>query len=412
MSVLDLIIPTFDSPQFLMPCVQSLLGNRATVDLFKIIVVNNGHPDCVRELNHPDVTVLQMTENRGWEGGLKAGLEVSKAPFVVFCNDDILMPTSSYLWANRMLQHFRFPDCAAVGPSSNCVAGAQSIFATMPFSQFRSSFLIGFFMMLRRSALDEVGGVDDALPNHGDDLDLSIRLRKAGKYLVVDKNVFVFHHGFKTGQRVHGGYWNSADMREKTNFSLINKHGLREWVATTHDQFRSEIPSEAYRARDVEQEVVQKYVVGERVLELGCGPRKTVERAVGVDVVPHGQEIPGLFHELSQADVVGDVGREIPVPSSEFDCVVARHVLEHMLDPIQALKAWSKPLKHGGRLVIAVPNQDIQSTIPLNHEHVHAFNPKSLRNLMEQLGWNHIETVDTGNNISFVSAWSKNDVHS
>ena len=411
MSIIDVIIPTFENPNYLYPCVNSLVGNRATVDLFKIIIVNNGHPEYVKDIKHPDVTILQMKENKGWEGGLKAGLEVSKAPFVVFCNDDILVPTSSALWANRMLQHFRYPDCAAVGPSSNCVMGAQSIFASVPYSQFRSSFLIGFFMMLRRSALDAAGGVDDALPNHGDDIDLSIRLRKSGKYLVVDRDVFIFHHGFKTGSRVFGGYWNSADMREKTNFSLINKHGLNEWVQTTHNQYRSDTLEQMRNMRDLEAEVVLKHVEGEKVLELGCGPKKTLARAIGVDVAPNGVAIPGLFHEVSQADIVADVSKEIPVLAGDFDCVIARHILEHMIDPLQAVREWGKPLKHGGRLIIAVPNQDIQSTIPLNHEHVHAFNPGSLKNFMEAQGWVTETLEDTGNNLSFVGVFKKNGLH-
>ncbi len=411
MSVIDILIPTYDNPNFLYPCINSLLGNRATIDLFKIIVINNGHPDSVKEIQHPDITVLQLPENRGWEGGLKAGLEVSKSPFVVFCNDDILVPTSSALWANRMLQHFRHPNCAAVGPSSNCVAGAQSIFATMPFSQFRSSFLIGFFLMLRRSALDEAGGVDDTLPHHGDDIDLSIRIRNTGKYLVVDKDVFIFHHGFKTGQKVMGEYWNSAEMREKTNFSLINKHGLIEWVQTTHDQFRSEVPEAATHARDVEGEVVRKHIRGDRILELGCGPKKTVENAIGVDIIPKGQEIPGLFHEISQADIVANVTDDLPVDSESFDCLIARHVLEHMIDPVSAVRQWGKPLRHGGRLIVAVPNQEIQSTIPLNHEHVHAYTPDSLKTLMESLGWKTESIEDAGNFISFVGVFKKNGVH-
>lgn len=412
MSAMDIIVPTFDNPNYVIPCVQSLINNRATLDLFKVIVVNNGHPENVKGLEHPDVTILQMKENKGWEGGLKAGLEVSKAPYVVFSNDDILIPPSSTLWANRMIQHFRFPDCAAVGPASNCVAGVQSIFAPVPFSYFRASYLIGFFMMLRRDYLDAVGGVDDTLPYHGDDLDLSIRLRKSGKYLVADKEVFIYHHGFKTGQREFGGYWNSADMREKTNFSLINKHGLVEWLSTTQNQFRSEIPKGTDRASDVEQEVVKKYIVGERVLELGCGAKKTVPHSVGVDITPSGDEIHGLFHELSKADIVSDVSKPLPIENNSFDTVIARHILEHMIDPVEAIHFWGKPLKHGGRLIIAVPDQTIQNSIPMNIEHVHAFNPNSLKNFMEQLGWKTEALEDTGNYISFVGVFSKNGVHS
>ena len=86
--------------------------------------------------------------------------------------------------------------------------------------------------MLSREALDKAGGVDDSLPNHGDDIDFSIRLRQQGYKLLMDRNVFVFHHGFKTGERLHGAYWNSMEMQDKTNHSLIRKHGLPTFIGT------------------------------------------------------------------------------------------------------------------------------------------------------------------------------------
>ncbi len=114
----------------------------------------------------------------------------------------------------------------------------QNIFATVPFRVYAARFLIGFCVLVRRSVLDKVGGIDNSLPG-GDDLDLSMRLRSAGYKLIVDRDVFVFHHGFKTGNRVYGdvnepGGWNSYEFLEKTNFALIRKHGFKAWYETMH----------------------------------------------------------------------------------------------------------------------------------------------------------------------------------
>lgn len=415
MAIIDVIIPTFDNPNYVYPCVESLLTNKVTEDLIRIIVVNNGHPDSVKGLEAPDVTILNAGRNLGWEGGLKLGLAQSKAPFVVFCNDDIIVPTQSKMWPNILLQHFRYPDCAAVGPSSNCVTGLQSMFVQMPYAVFRTSFLIGFFMMVRREHLDLVGGVNDALPYHGDDIDLSIRLRQAGKYLVANREIFIFHHGFKTGQRENGAYWNSSEMQEKTNFHLINTYGLPEWYQTMNKQFRSEAPEEevtkAIGVKNLEQDVVRKYIQGENILELGCGAAKTVSRAVGVDFIPNGERIPGLFHEVSEADIVADVSEPLPDSLREFDTVIARHVLEHMLDPVKVVRQWGRTLKEGGRLIVAVPDQNINNTIPLNFQHVHAYTPDSLKTFMESQGWKTEALEDVNNYISFVGVFKKNGVH-
>lgn len=233
MSKVGIIIPTWNNPQYLFPCVDSLL--RTDYRDIHIYIVNNGDPVYVNSLvGRQGITVLQQKDNLGWEGGIKKGLEASNEEFVVFMNDDTFIPVSSEMWLTTLLSHFVNPKVAAVGPSSNCVMGQQSIFAQSPSDMPSLNYLIGFCMIVRRSALDEVGGVDDTLPG-GDDLDLSIRLRKAGYNLIADKNAFVYHHGFKTGERVNGGPeikggWNSVEMMERTNFALMSKHGLQAWI--------------------------------------------------------------------------------------------------------------------------------------------------------------------------------------
>ncbi len=233
MNDIDVIIPTFNLPGYLIPCVQSILKNGDTDSLNQIIVVNNGTPESLKDLQpDPKVRVLQQDKNLGWEGGLKMGLNISTAPFVVFMNDDTFIPRSSRAWLNTMLSRFKDAKIAAVGPTSNVVMGGQAMGSYFDGDLVEAPFLVGFCVMLRRDALDLVGGVDDTLPNHGDDIDFSIRLRKAGFMLLIDRTVFVFHHGFKTGERLHGAYWNSMDMQDRTNHSLMRKHGLVEVLST------------------------------------------------------------------------------------------------------------------------------------------------------------------------------------
>lgn len=233
MSQIDILIPSWNLPEYLIPCVQSILKNGDTEMLNRIIIVNNGTPESLNYLKERDkITVLQQKENMGWEGGLKAGLSVSDAPFVVFMNDDTFIPRSSRWWLSCLKKNFTDPKVGAAGPTSNCVMGAQNMGWYTEDDKIEAPYLIGFCKMLRREALDKAGGVDDSLPNHGDDIDLSIRIRNQGYVLVVDRTVFVFHHGFKTGERVLPGYWNSMKMQDKTNHSLIRKHGLRQYLAT------------------------------------------------------------------------------------------------------------------------------------------------------------------------------------
>lgn len=230
----DIIIPTWNNLQYLIPCVSSIFQNTNS-DSYRIVVVNNGEPEHMTYLPKSDkLKIVQNSENLGWDGGLKSGLKESDSPYVIFMNDDTYIPISSGDWMVKMVRHFLEPDCAAVGPSSNVVMGKQNIFYQSREKQFKAKFLIGFCVMIKRDFLESAGGIDDSLPG-GDDLDLSIRLRDLGKYLMVDKESFVYHHGFKTGERVEGGPnqpggWNSLDKIEKTNFALINKHGIYKFL--------------------------------------------------------------------------------------------------------------------------------------------------------------------------------------
>lgn len=245
MRKIDIIIPTWNLPQYAVPCVNSIVRNLTDPNFCHVYVVNNGDDNQAALFPKSQfITVLNQGKNLGWEGGLNAGLKKSDAEYVVFMNDDTYVPQASSNWLNQMLYHFSIEGCGAVGPGSNVVMGAQNIFIdTAPL--LKVPFLIGLCMMLERKTLDAVGGVDETLTG-GDDLDLSHRLRQAGKYLVCDKNIFIYHHGFKSGERLLGGAsvkggWNSIEKIERDNFGLILKHGLRGFLSIHGKDFKETV---------------------------------------------------------------------------------------------------------------------------------------------------------------------------
>lgn len=50
------------------------------------------------------------------------------------------------------------------------------------------------------------------------------------------------------------------------------------------------------------------------------------------------------------------------VPDNEFHTVHASHILEHLDDPITALKNWYRITKSDGHLIILVPHRDLYET--------------------------------------------------
>lgn len=414
--VLSIIIPTYNNPTQLNDGVNSILRTGfLNTGLGEVIIVNNGKQNCkdfFRKI--PQVKVIDCPENLGWEGGLKEGLKHTDAKFVCFQNDDTFIPfVSQQLFYQNLLVHFADDKVGAVGPVTTTAAGLQSIYhprALPNVSELR--WLIFFCVIVRRSALEEVGGIDNTLPG-GDDFDLSIRLRKAGYTLRCAPQSFIIHHGFQTGTRIHGdsstiGGWNSQQMTERTNQALINKHGFKTFFDTMANQL---VEVAQKKSDDIEGNIIRNEFdwEKEKVLDLACGFQKTHPKAIGVDRVPGGEIIP-LFYDVpkeSVANVVADVSIPLPFEEGQYDGVIARHIIEHIPDMVSTIKNWMKPIKVGGKLVIATPNDKVINGIPLSADHVHSLTQEALQNMAELCGLKQLSTIDTQNGISFVSVFEK-----
>lgn len=404
----SIIIPTWNLPEYFIPCVQSIARTGVLDGLGELIVVNNGQQNMDFLKDWPNTKVLSPGKNLGWEGGLELGLKHAQGDFVCFQNDDTLIPHATKDFYSQLLWPFHNQNIAAVGPSTTIAAGMHSIFSpSSPRTIVEAPYLIFFTVMIRRRDLDAAGGIDTSAPG-GDDLDLCMRLRKLGKNIMLNPDAFIIHHAFKTGERVKGGAdkpggWNSKEMTDRTNRWLIQKHGFKYYMETLRG-FNYEFSSKP----DIEGDEVARFVRGTKVVELGCGFRKTVPQAIGVDRCPKG-EVPANLntHIETVADVQADVTLPLPREVHEADTVIARHILEHCIDTVGTLKNWNSILKMGGRLVIAVPNQDIINSIPLNPEHLHAFTQQSLKNVVEVCGFKQVQSVDPKNGISFVACFEK-----
>jgi len=407
---IDIIIPTMDNEKQLIQCCNSIL-NTVRCWPVRLIIVNNGKNPLEGYFSHvkAHVTLLNPGSNLGWTGGLKYGLKHSKSKFVMFANDDIFIPVSSISWIPQLVtQLIVWPKIAAVGPASNTVMGRQNMWAEPYYIADCPTFLIGFCMLVRRSTLDEVGGIDDSFVT-GDDIDLSIRFLKAGYIIMTNRSVFVYHHGFQTGLRTHGepdkpGGWNSREMTEDTNKHLIQKHGFMAWYNTMCKSLNAGwfkgkeqrfIDDMAY-GKGRESDIVLSSVNGcdpSEILEVGCGGTKTVVGSVGLDKEKKGTVIP-FTGKSSVADIVADAQLPLPLDGKKYKILIARHVLEHCVDVIGALNSWKDALDNDGTMIISVPDENITNTVFLNSEHVHAFTPESLAKIIESVGMKVTKTSD------------------
>lgn len=238
-----IIIPSMDNREYLEPCLRSIVAHTDNI-VYRIVVVNNGAHDSCDWIELPQVTVLNPGENIGWERALILGLEASNDPFVMFLNDDTLIMPDRRDWLARLVTDLDDSMVAAAGPSSNYVTGPQSTTRNLPATRYRARFLVGFCMLVRRSMLEEVGGVN--VGHVADDIDLSIRFRKAGYTLICDRTTFVQHHGAVTGGKVYGSVWEPGGWYGSNRIAAGNDAMIKEYGQDVFDEVWSAEPLEEY----------------------------------------------------------------------------------------------------------------------------------------------------------------------
>lgn len=150
---------------------------------------------------------------------------------------------------------------------------------------------------------------------------------------------------------------------------------------------------------------------GEKVLEVGCSSGALTERitamgcqVTGIEVRPEAAEKARRFVERV---LVGDLATmPLPLPPSSFDAILLIDVLEHVVDPVEALRRLFPFLREGGRIVVAIPNVahwsvrlrlltgrfDYEDTGILDRTHLRFYTRATARAMLEEAGLEIRET--------------------
>lgn len=140
-----------------------------------------------------------------------------------------------------------------------------------------------------------------------------------------------------------------------------------------------------------------------RWLDVGCANGVFVATAAGVGAEAYGIELSAVA--VDQATQRGLNVRQARIEDlanvERYDCVTAFDVIEHVLDPRGFLQSIANCLNDGGTCVLSLP--DVNSIFArvmgktwwfyIPEEHLHYFNPETLRRLATNVG---LETLHTG----------------
>jgi SAM-dependent methyltransferase len=146
-----------------------------------------------------------------------------------------------------------------------------------------------------------------------------------------------------------------------------------------------------YRDRWVALQACQ-VATGSRVLDIGAGSCPYRNLFAGCRYETHdlarlnADQLSGRSG-YGSIDYVSDI-LAIPVPDASFDVILCTEVLEHVPEPILAVKEFSRILKPGGKLILTAP---LGSGLHQEPYHFYSgFSPRWYRRYLAEAGFSRI----------------------
>lgn len=207
-----IIILNWHGWQDTITCLDSLASLK--YDNYRALIVDNGSIDdsvaCIR-LAHPNIKTIETMHNLGFSGGNNVGILhalKNKADYIWLLNNDTkvdpqalsamvaLAETDSSIGAvGSSIFYMDHPEkIQAWGGGSVSFWTGRTRHLLTPVPLKKLHYLTASSILIRHSALDEIGFLDDkSFFMYWEDVDFSLRLRKAGWKIAVASDSIVFH---------------------------------------------------------------------------------------------------------------------------------------------------------------------------------------------------------------------------
>ena len=209
----SIVILSYNSKEIMKGCVESI-RRTCPRESYELVVVDNASTDGITDwLRTQEDIVLQCNiENMGFAGGCNQGIEMaSAANDIMLLNNDTVVPPNAIFWLRMGL--YERKQVGAVGPLTNYAGNDQQIMgefhtkeeylelAAQICAPVRNAYenkvwLVGFAMIIKRSAVDKVGMLDTRYTwGNFEDNDYGMMLTQAGYELLLCYNSFIYHYG-------------------------------------------------------------------------------------------------------------------------------------------------------------------------------------------------------------------------
>lgn len=246
------VIVNYNSGRWLARCIENLRGRGGSSP--EVIVIDNASDDGSVDIlpESPGIKLRRAHRNLGFGRGVNQALRSVRTEYLLIINPDcLLVPASLQRLVEELDEH---PDVALAsgrvfdmrgveqrGSRRRLPTRSQVLSEVLPFSRVNGIDLThepapdepvdveavsGACMLVRTSALEQIGGFDPGFHMHFEDLDAMARLRETGWRIRLVPSVFVSHvGGISSRRRPMAVMW----AKHKSLWRYLNKHCSADW---------------------------------------------------------------------------------------------------------------------------------------------------------------------------------------
>ena len=391
----SIIILTYNNLSLTKGCIESIF-KYTEKDSYEIIVVDNASTDdTVAYLKEQkDIKTIFNSENVGFPKGCNMGIQLaSKDNDILLLNNDTIVTTN---WLKNLKICLESDEkIGAVGAISNNNDNLQGCDFTYdnfedmqilaaknnisdPKKWERKVCLIGYCMLIKRSVLDQLGGLDEKYsPGYIEDNDLSLRIINLGYDLMLCHDAFI-HHYLGTAFRKDQEKFNQLILKNRAYFE--QKWKFKVFAFDKTKCFSTFMTSNAQKILDYHCEIgasslhIQYLFPTAKVVGIEKDPEKA---KIACKYVP-------VFSSLEE------------VKDQTFDTIFIGDALETEDKPLWFLHDLRKFLTEDGQIIGEIKNLSSIDNLKLlinetwyytNFQKQNYFTKKNLIQMFESLGF-------------------------
>lgn len=371
-SPVSIVILSYNGKEMTSLCIDSIQSSMPS-EAYELVLIDNASEDGSKEwlLEHQrawidnsgvnNMKVILNTENKGFPAGCNQGVIAAESGNDIFLlNNDTVVPPNAIFWLRMGL--YEDKKVGSVGSVSNYANNDQMVNEKMDSAESwfvygiknniplrypyeKKVWLMGFALMFKRSALEEVGYLDERFtPGNYEDNDIGIRLLKAGFTQLLCKNSFIYHFGsvgFRKNQKAYD------ELLKRNRMKLNDKYGI-------------EVEDYCWVRNDLLDHIGEEADAYISLLDVGCGFGATMAKAeslypnskvIGIEknleVSVIGNNLANILH--------GDIETmKLTFEEKSFDYIILGNILEHLEHPDETIGKLIPYMKEKGYMLISI----------------------------------------------------------